>query len=164
MADQNIPEKKDMTQIINESETVGFPQEDIPSAPTEIPISSVPTVIVASENKKTPIWFYLVFVIVLICFIFMTILLGFTVKEKQFFPFMAMTTSPTPVVSSPTPFPTTITPTFSPVPTIDQAIMSLNNLRNSDEIADLELDIENTNLSSLEESLKELDRQIGFSP
>ncbi len=145
---------KDMTE-----QTV-VPVQDAVYNPPPLDDSVKSSVVVSGGgNGKTPVWFYVLFLIVLAVFIMTTYLLYQSFgKNKQ-----------TPSVKLPEK--TTIAPSV-PIPTaaptifreeVDAELMKLTKLNSGDEIADLESDTGNTNLNSLEDWLKDLDNKFNFT-
>lgn len=123
-----------------------------------------PTVIVPPEGNGKPFWLYLLFAVTIVIFIAITFLLVASLKQK----------SSSPEVP-PTPFPS-VTPLVTREPTLrisptpkenqatEAAVLNLRKLRQSDELTDIEADLNETDLAILEESLNFLNLQIGLIP
>ncbi len=120
--------------------------------------SNKPTVVVSGKDRINK-WFYLLFVITLIVFIFITSLILKTNNSS-----FSLFTKNQPTVSQVVTSVVHISP--SPTTTIetDSAVSQLNKLSESDNIVDLENDLENTDLKPIEESVKNLDDAMEFNP
>lgn len=174
MIDQNQPEIQDNL----EQETV------VPSAPGEIDSSAFseatqvpsdvsplppppPEVIMSAGSGKVPKGFYFIFGITLIVFFTVTALLVNSLLQKPGSSSTSTDLSPTESTPSVLPSATSvpkevIEPEFtSDAEVTDQAVMSLIQYSSSDEISEIQADIDNTDLSSIEEGLEILDEQIG---
>lgn len=119
--------------------------------------SNKPTVVVSGKDRINKL-FYLLFAITLIVFIFLTSLI-LKMDNLPFSLFMKNQPTVTPVVTS--------VVQISPSPTIpietDSAVLQMNKLSESDNIADLENDLKNTDLKPIEESIKNLDDAMKFN-
>ncbi len=127
---------------------------------TVAPVQDQPSVVVSGGgNRKTPVWFYVLFLIVLAVFIMTTYLLYQSFgKNKQMPPAkLPEKTTVTPNVSTPTAVPTIFREE------VDAELVKLTKLNPGDEIADLESDTGNTNLNSLEDLLHDLDNKFNFT-
>lgn len=128
--------------------------------PIPLNSSSQSSVVVSSgADNKTPVWFYGLFLIVLFIFIFLSYLIYPLLRNKISIPWLKPLTT---VSLTPTAPVLNITPTITPEAN-DEVLIELNNLNESDEIADLEKDLTNTKLNFLEDDLKDLDNKFNFS-
>lgn len=156
MIDQNKIYGQTQEETPEQAETA----QNVPEIPTSQPPPSSPTVIVPPEDK-VPKWFYVVFGITLLAFFAGTILLVSTIKKRG--------AAPLQTSLSPSPFPTVttttgeITPSPVSIEATDPVILKLNNQGASDEVADLEADLENTDLSTINQAIIMLDEQMGIS-
>jgi hypothetical protein len=126
---------------------------------TGIPVSAPPaTIVVASQNEGTPKWFFPAFAIMVIAFIGMTVILLKTVMQRRLFSGSLPPALPTVTKGA------AIPPTSMPTPTPQDAILGqFEALTTSDEIADLESDIKNTDFSVFEQTIATFDAQLGFT-
>ena len=161
MIDQNTSPDLNQTKIPSPdsySSNISVGEEKISSLNPEPPVGSESTVIVSSG--EVPKWFYFIFGIVLIAFLAVTTFLVIILTKKQ---------SLTPeVVPTPTVINTNLSPTIVPSPTpttlpIDPAVLQFREQGSSDEVPEIETDIKNTDLSSINESLSALDSQMGVT-
>lgn len=130
-----------------------------PSTPAASPPPPVtPTVVLPQNGNGVPKWFYFIFGITLLVFFIITTLLVWQLTQKP----SAQETAP---ISTPR-----ITDRITPVsPTreargsaTDAAILKLNRLKNSDEVSDIEADIEATEFSSIDEEMSFFDDKTNF--
>lgn len=135
--------------------------------PETTPPEESPTVVVSNQNGGTPKWFYFLFAIVLIVFFLVTALLVLSYTGKQVvLPFLGNkgeTATPVPLPTN-RPAPTFIQET-PPSANISPAVISpinltLPDLTATDETADLEKDINNTDFSQLDKAISALDREM----
>lgn len=157
--------------IPSENSPQSFPSEysslnmttTTPEPPPPPLASDTPTIVVAKDGGGTPKWFYLVFALVVVLFIAITTLLVMSLKQRE----TTSVTVPSPTVLIPSPtvisLPTIkISPTITvPIQASDSALLKLNQLSGSDEIKDIEADLNSTDFSSLNQSLTILDEQLG---
>lgn len=138
--------------------------------PIEVPPSSSGSVIVTS-GSGTPKWFFILFGLTLVLFIIVTAFLVMTLlnKKKDEDKQTAIAPDSVPSVTavpklSPTLFPISPTVTLLPPEASDSTVIKMDTLSNSDEISQIENDIQNTDLSFIDTGLENLDKQIGFTP
>lgn len=136
------------------------PVQDAVYNPSPDESANASVVVSGNGNKKTPVWFYGLFLIVLAVFIMITYLLYQNFgRSKQTTPAkLPEKISATP--NAPTP---TAIPTIFRVE-VDPELTKLTKLNPGDEIADLESDTGNTNLNSLTDLLPDLDNKFNFTP
>lgn len=120
------------------------------------PLVSQPVVIPASE-EKLPKWFYILFLSVVIVFITLTVLLIFNFLQKQnlnenLSPLGNISVTPQPTVEI-------IEPTPTPEAT-DSALLKLSNLTESDDLNDLEKEVDESSLTFIDEDLEALDNDL----
>ena len=150
MVDQNSHE--------NQNPAVPFEQPPVPDLTAETPqVATVPNVVLSSSEGGVPKWFYFIFGLTLIVFFAVTtlIVLSFTQKKSNS-PAAVPTTIPTTVQE-------VVIPSITPIPE-DPIISKFNEQSTSDEVSDIEADLSNTDLVELDNSLNELDSQMGVSP
>lgn len=119
---------------------------------------SSPTVVVPGGGGGVPKWFYFIFGITIIVFLVVTALLVMQFTQK---PSTAPEVVPTfvPRVSLKSELPT---PTLASVNlATDSALIKLGELGMTDEVASIETDLENTDLSSLDQGWEMLDKEFG---
>jgi len=149
MVDQNNP--------FNQKPEVPIEQPLTPTPPPETPqVATIPTVVVSEPVSGVPKWFYFIFAITLIVFFAVTTLIVLSITQKK-------STSP---VAVPTIVPTLtgeVAPSVTAKPE-DPIISKFNDQGSSDELTDIETDLNNTDLVELDKSLNELDGQMGVSP
>lgn len=123
------------------------------------PPPSETTVAVSPLRRGPPKWFYFIFLLVLVAFIAVTAILIITLNNKQSGgkPVEEKPSSQTEITATPT---KELSPTPS-VPQVDPAILKLNQLDSSDEVANIETDTKGTDLTFIEDSLSALDSKIG---
>lgn len=132
-----------------------------PSEPISIgPLESQPVVIPAS-GEKLPKWFYILFVLVVIAFITLTVLLIFNFLQKgkpgeNLSPLGNITVTSQPTAQL-------IEPTVTPEAT-DSALLKLGSLTASDELDDLETEVDETVLTFIDEDLEALDKDLTVTP
>ena len=132
--------------------------EQVYSAPAESTYSS--NVAVSNGGGGIPRWFYVVFAVTLIAFLVVTFFLITTILKPQGTPVVSEPT-PTPATSvTILPSPTVALPASSPTPTPDPVVTKLQEISSSDEIAEIEKDVNATNLSSIMDALTKLDGQM----
>ncbi|MCJ7740793.1 hypothetical protein MUP32_05795 [Candidatus Microgenomates bacterium] len=129
--------------------------QDTPASP---PVAET-TVVVSPLRRGPPKWFYFIFLLVLVAFIVVTAILIITLNNKQSGGKTAeqKPSSQTEITATPT---KELSPTPS-VPQVDPAILKLNQLDSSDELANIETDTKGTDLTFIEDSLSALDSKIG---
>ncbi len=121
------------------------------------PESYSPNVAISGGGGGIPRWFYVVFTVTLIAFLVVTYFLIITILKPQNLP---MVSEPTPTVAI-LPSPVVTVPSVeSPTPTPDVVVNKLQTLSTSDEIADIAKDINETDLSPIADTLKQLDTQM----
>lgn len=162
------------------SEATQLPPEELVSSdeetyspeavPPEPSVPPPPTVVVPADGSGVPKWFYLIFGITLIVFFAVTALLINSLLQKSTSsPAPAGSSTSTPAIPSVLPSNTSSSqreflPTLTPVSeATDQAVFRLRQRSSSDELVDLQSDIDNTDLSSIKESLDVLDREMGIT-
>ncbi len=136
-----------------------------PSTPPPENISSAsPQVVVAQAAKEhIPGWFYFIFIVTLLGFITMTVFLVMTLRQKQEVLKESLNTNvtvmPTNMVSvSYQPISITSIPEATKA-----ANLGLPSLSETDQISDLEKDIDNTKISAVEEDIVSLNNDINAS-
>lgn len=160
MVDQNNPnnQKPEVPTGQTNSGATSLDSPPTPPPPPETPqVATIPTVVVSEPESRVPKWFYLIFAITLIVFFAVTTLIVLSFTQNK-------STSPT---TLPTAFPTQVqeveSPSLTPIPE-DPIISKFNEQGSSDELTDIETDLNNTDLGELDKSLNELDSQMGVSP
>lgn len=136
------------------------PYSNMPSSPLQGAAATPesPKVVVPSFGNNLPKWFYLLFLIVVAVFIIVTILLVRTVNQKKrgFLPTYKIPPTVTSGVNM-------VKPTSIPFrESTDAAVLKINNLGTSDKQTDLQIDVENTDLSLIEQVIATLDGQMDF--
>lgn len=128
------------------------------------PISSEPSVVVP-VNSKIPKWFYIIFFLTLVTFIVVTILLVSTLNQKNQPNKPVVTPTVIPSITQIIPTKTVPSPTLiiSPTIAVDSALIKLNTLKNTDEIIDLEADLNETDFSTVEEAKINFDREMSVT-
>lgn len=123
------------------------------------PASSV--VVSEGGGGGIPRWFYIILAVTLIAFFVVTGLLVTTILKSK------LTSSPAQPTVVPTssqikdsPSPTMVIPTALPTPTPDQVVINLQQASTSDELVEIEKDLNNTDLSPVMNSLKEFDAEM----
>lgn len=133
------------------------PDETIPTEAVNIPPSSV-SVIAPPHDKGLPVWFYLLFILVVILFISITALLITTFINNQKSTREAARQQLTPAVNPEA----SVAPTSVPSPTpIDAIVVSMKKLSSEDDVQTIEKELLDTDLSSFQENLKNLDSLMG---
>lgn len=154
---ESSPQADYNSNISVEEENASGISPEFPMQPASIPPS---TVVVSSGGGRMSKWFYLIFGTVFIAFLAVTGVLIITLTKKQ----GAVTeVLPIPTIATVSPTPTIV---LSPTPTtipVDPAVLKFREQSDSDEVTDIETDVKNTDLSSIEESLSALDSQMGFT-
>lgn len=129
-----------------------------------------PTVVVSNNNGNVPKWFYFLFIVTLIVFFIVTALLVLSyAQKKSFLPDIFNKSSPTIMpTNAATPSPTmsqeatiSLNPTLVVTPSIET--WRLPDLTVSDELSDLEKDVNGTDISQIEKTANDLDRVMNFS-
>ncbi len=123
-------------------------------------IESKSTVVISKKGTFKEKLFYLLFFITFLVFIIVTLMLVKTINPQLFDGKLGMKSnipSSTPAILRP------IIPTPVLVIATDSAILRMRELRESDEISDIEYDLENTEFTPIEENLKSLDNAFGFT-
>lgn len=132
------------------------PPVSIPSTPAASPPSPVaPTVVLPQNGHGVPKWFYFIFGITLVVFFIVTTVLVWQLTQKQ----SAEETTPiyTPRITDRI---TQVSPTLAASGSAtDAAILKLNKLKSSDEISDIESDIEAGDFSSIEKEMLAFDEE-----
>ena len=140
------------------------PVATVPSEPPgvgqsgPIPPSPVSTVVVpVNKGTKMPLWFYFLFVLVALVFLIITGLLAKTLLDRQ----KTTDVQKSPQVIAPSVIPEATAPTVIPTPE-DEFINSMNKEGNSDEVNDIETDLEKTETTQLKGDLDLLDAEVNF--
>ncbi len=137
---------------------VSTPSVSTPPEPINVQPPASPTVILPSNNGSVPKWFYFIFGITLIVFFLVTTFLVMQLTQKQ--QTLNIETVPTtiPRVTQSA----VISPVLSPVAS-NAAVMNLDTLDSSDEIASIENDLKNTDLTDLDKGIEASDREMDNS-
>lgn len=157
MIDQNIPQPDAFVNNLPDipvDPLIAYPA--VGSVPPTSP--SVPTVVVPGNGGGVPKWFYFIFGITVIVFFLVTALLVMQFTQK---PSTVLDVVPTtvPKISLKSELPT---PTLTSVNSAtDSALTKLEELGTTDEIASIETDLKNTDLSSLDQGWEVLDKEFG---
>jgi hypothetical protein len=132
------------------------PVSDLTTAEIPPPNVAEPMVVMPSTDAKPQFLFYLIFIITVIAFLSVSYLLfqSFTAKKDT-----SLTSVPT---GRPTATPIIVTPSVTPVP-IDSAVQKMRTFIDSEKLTDIEANVENTDYSSLTESVNDLDKKLNFS-
>lgn len=148
----NSPEVKDpfagSGDVLNSN-----PAADIPPVMPEAtaPSNTVMPTVVVPKDRSIPKWFLALFLLVFLVFIGMTV---FIYKSFPAGGFAGITNppSPAPVATKQAAIPTV---TLSPTPEAsDSSLLKIGVLTSTDELKDIEADIQNTNLDVMEEIRK----------
>ena len=140
----------------------GFVPSQIPPV---VPLDQSATVVVSKQGGGVPKWFYFLFGVTLIVFFIVTALLVLNYTQKSQNPpreEINPTVIPTEAIISTPELTKEILPTASPAPlVISPVVISVPELSKSDEIIDLEKDLNNTDLTQLEKSVVNLNQRMG---
>lgn len=141
-------------------EQTAVPVQNEVYSPEPVDNSQQSSVLVSGGgDKKAPVWFYGLFLIVLSIFIIMTYLVFRSLGKSISIPWIKapVTITATPILPT-----LTIAVTIAPE-TVDPELTQLKKLSDGDEITDLENDVNSTKLNFLEDGLKDLDNKFNFS-
>lgn len=118
---------------------------------SQIPEPPAGSTVVVPGGGGVPKWFYFIFGLTVLIFLIVTALLVMSLGQKN----------NQPAASAPTSSPTSLVPTkpiLAPttIPATDAAVLKLNTLGSSDEIIDLDREIRETDLTTIDQSLSGL--------
>lgn len=165
MADQEKPSEASVTTPAQPVEEVNPPYEpsvaskgavsqDATASSFETAVPPPPSVVVPANNGGIPRWFYFIFGATVIAFFAVTTLLLLQLTQKPPAANLGSGPTATPRITS------TVSVSPSLLEATDAAILKLKSLGSSDEIASIETDLENTDLTVLDKGLEDLDNQL----
>lgn len=147
-------------------EQIAVPVQNEVYSPQPVDNSQQSSVVVSGGgDKKAPVWFYGIFLLVLSIFIIMTYFVykSLTAQAGLGKP-VSIPWIKAPVTITVTPILPTLTITVTIAPeAVDQELTQLKKLSDGDEITDLENDVNSSKLNFLEDGLKDLDNKFNFS-
>jgi hypothetical protein len=137
-----------------------YPPVSVPSENSDLPLpaSIEPMVVMPVTQPPTSFLFYLIFIITVVIFVIISYLLFNSFKNNK-------ANNQTAVVIPtirPTATPIAAVPTLTPIP-VDSEAVKLRTVSDSDEISSIEADIQGTDLSSIPQSIRNLDTLFNFS-
>lgn len=115
------------------------------------------TVVIPKTQERMPFWFYILFAVVAVTFFSITFLLVKTLLQRSGST-STESISNTPILPSPT---VVLSPTVIPVPE-DEYLNSLNSESDSDEIIDIEADLEKTAINELTTDFSKLEAETNL--
>lgn len=134
------------------------PVVPIPSEPLSAQPPISPTVILPSISGSVPKWFYFIFGITIIVFFLVTTFLVMQLTQKQ----QTANIETVPTIMPRVTQNVVISPVLSPAAS-DAAILKLNTMESSDEIAVIDNDLKNTDLTVLDKGIEASDREMDNS-